>query len=375
MPFKDVTVDDLRREFVVFAQQDGANISELCRRYGISRTHGYALLARARESGLAGLDRRSRRPRSSPAQIPAELEARIVTLRQEHPDWGARKLQARLAHLGIDPPAPSTITRVLHRHALIHPPPGGPTGRVQRFERPAPNDLWQMDFLGHKPLRASRVHPLTILDDHSRFGLTLAACADQARETVWGHLERCFRRYGLPWAMLTDNAPPWGHTGLALSTMEVRLMQLGVRLLHGRPYHPQTQGKVERWHRTITRAVFGPVPYADLEQVQRAFDAFLTTYNTERPHEALGNDVPVTHFRPSDRPYPARIEPPAYDDHLAVRKVRLSGEIMLDGTRWRVSKALAGEWVGIQPTREDGVVHILYYTTLVRTLNLHLREV
>lgn len=153
MPFKEVTVNDLRREFVVFAQQDGINFSALCRRYGISRTHGYDLVERAREQGLAGMEVQSRRPTLSPRQTPPEMEAQIVALRQEHPDWGARKLRARLLALGLAPPAKSTITSVLHRHGLIHPPPDGPTGAGHRFEHHAPNDLWQMDFLGHKRMQ------------------------------------------------------------------------------------------------------------------------------------------------------------------------------------------------------------------------------
>lgn len=350
MPFKDVSVNDQRREFVLLAQQGGVNFSELCRRFGISRQHGYDLCARAMTDGIDGLDRRSRRPHTSPAQISRELEAQIVALRTEHPDWGARKIRARLIHLGIDPPAESTITQVFHRNGLMHPPPGGHTGVFRSFEREAPNELWQMDFLGHKPMKSSRVHPLTIIDDHSRYGLTIAACADESRETVWGHLLQCFERYGLPWAMLTDNGPPWGHSGFAITTMEMHLMQLGIRLIHGRPHHPQTQGKIERWHRTITRAVFGPVLYGDLLDVQTAFDAFLTVYNTERPHEALGNAVPISRFRPSERPYPSRIAPPEYDDGMPIRKVRHSGEIMFEGRRLRVSQALIGELVGIHTT-------------------------
>lgn len=369
MPFRGVTVDELRREFVVLASQDGVNFSEVCRRFGISRTHGYALVKRAEVEGLAGMDRRSRRPHTSPQQTPPEIEAEIVALRLAHPDWGARKIGARLRAGGRPSPADSTITTILHRHGLVVPSAGAARA-VHRFTHAAPNDLWQMDFLGHKPLRRNRVHPLTILDDHSRFGLTLAACANQSGETVWTHLHRCFERYGLPWAILTDNGPPWGHSGFALTTFDIRLMQLGIRLVHGRPFHPQTQGKVERWHRTITQAVFGPIPYADLAEVQQAFDRFLASYNMERPHEALDQDVPITHYQVSPRPYPHRIAPPAYGDDLDVRKVRQSGEIHYQGARYRISEALCGEWVGLQPTHIDALVEVYYYNQLIRTIHL-----
>lgn len=370
MPFKDVSVNDLRREFVQFAQQEGANISALCRRYGISRTHGYALLNQAAADGLESLDMQSRRPRTSPNQIAPELEAQIVAVRHKYPDWGARKIRAWLLAHERAAPAASTITTVLHRHQLIHPSSGDRSSASQRFEHAAPNDLWQMDFVGHKPMRTDRVHPFTIIDDHSRFGVTLAACADETIVTAWDHLVRCFERYGLPWAILCDNGTPWGHSGFGLTVFHVRLMQLGIQLLHGRPYHPQTQGKVERWHRTITSAVFGPIPFRDLEHAQVAFDAFLHSYNTDRPHEALDNDVPANRYHPSHRSMPATIDPPTYDEGSAVRKVRLSGEIHFQGYRWKVSRSLAGEWVAVQPTRIDGTFQVYYYNQRIRTLNL-----
>lgn len=370
MPFRDISVNDLRREFVEFACKDGANISELCRRYGISRTHGYNLMRRAQSDGTGQMDLQSRRPHASPNQTPPDVEAQIVALRGVHPDWGARKLGARLRALGFPSPAASTITTILHRHGLIDPPPGRSGRAPHRFTRQAPNDLWQMDFLGHKPMRSNRVHPLTIIDDHSRFGLILAACSDQSNVTVWTHLQHSFARYGLPWAILTDNGPPWGHSGFALTMFDIRLMQLGIRLLHGRPYHPQTQGKIERWHRTITSAVFSPILYPDLDHVQTAFDTFLRCYNQERPHEALDNDVPINRYQPSPRSLPDRIEPPHYDDGCAVRKIRRSGEMHYQGARYRISEALSGEWVGIQPTTTDGIVDVYYYTQRIRTIQL-----
>lgn len=370
MPFKVISVNDQRREFVLLAQQEGTNISALCRRYGISRQHGYALLRRAARDGIDAVMCQSRRPRTSPQQTSADMEEQIVQMRVEHPDWGARKIQGRLLALGGDPPAQSTITQILHRHALIRTSPGGVQGASQRFVRSEPNDLWQMDYMGHKPLHHGRVHPLSIIDDHSRFGINLTACADETLPTVWEHLERCFRQYGLPRSILTDNAAPWGHSGFALTTFDVRLIQRGVHLIHGRPYHPQTQGKVERWHRSINTAVFGPIPLRDLTHAQHAFDRFRDSYNMDRPHEALGMDVPINHYYPSPRPYLEQVVPPEYDDGLETRKVRLSGEIKMHGRRWRVSQSLAGEIVGLQPTTVDGVLDIYYYTYHLRTIDL-----
>lgn len=375
MPFKDVTVNDLRREFVTFALQDGVNMRALCKRYGISPTHGYGLVQRARAEGVDSVTIRSRRPQTSPHQTPPEIEAIIVDLRHEHPDWGARTIRAWMQQRSLAAPAASTITTILHRYGLIHPEATRQHRPIIRFERDEPNELWQMDYLGHKPMQKGRVHPLTIIDDHSRFGLTLTACANETRETVWPILMDCMERYGMPWAILSDNGAPWGNSFRALTVIDVRLIQLGIKPIHGRPIHPQTQGKVERWHSTISRVVFGPVPYRNLAAVQDAFDAFLVCYNTERPHQALDYDVPIQRYRPSTRSLPTRIEPPIYDDDVDVRKVRQAGEIHFQGLRWRISESLAGEWVALQPTMIDGEWEVYYYNHCVRIINLQDRKV
>lgn len=375
MPFKDVTVNELRREFVIFALQSGANMSALCARYGISRTHGYALKKLALEYGVDGVPTQSRRPHSSPHQTPPEIEDIIVSLRQDHPDWGARTIGNWMRNRALLAPADSTITTILHRHDLIHPQLTNQDRATSRFERAEPNDLWQMDYLGHKPMQKGRVHPLTIIDDHARFGLSLTACANETRATVWPLLMDCMDRYGMPWAILCDNGPPWGSSVKALTIIDVWLIQLGITPMHGRPIHPQTQGKIERWHRTISGAVFGPERYVDLGAVQHAFDQFLICYNTERPHQALDNDVPINRYHPSPRSRPARIEPPAYDDGLETRKVRQSGEIHDQGARWRISEALAGQWVTLQPTHTDGEVEVYYSNHRVRIINLRDRKV
>lgn len=181
----------LRREFVMLARQEGANIRELCRRYGIQPWIGYKWLNRYAVEGDAGLADRSRRPQHSPSKTPATVEAEIVALRGQHPCWGGRKLQRRLREIGVmGVPSPSAITRVLHRHGLIGDDESGKHRAFVRFEHAAPNELWQMDFKGHFATAAGRCHPLTMLDDHSRFALTVAACADERRPTGGGGDDR-----------------------------------------------------------------------------------------------------------------------------------------------------------------------------------------
>ena len=369
MPWQERSVMSERREFVGFASQEGANISALCDRYGISRKTGYKWLARAaaQEGDVAD---QSRRPRVSPNQTPAAMEERILALRAEHPAWGGRKLHHRLVAIGIPGvPAPSTITAILRRHGLLAPEP--PPRDFLRFEHPAPNDVWQMDFMGHRSLDSGRVHPWTLLDDHSRFALGLAACANEQHATVTTQLTAVFRRYGLPRAILTDNGSPWASAGRGgLTALEAWLLRYGVEPWHGRPYHPQTQGKVERFHGTVAAEVFAHRPLADLGAAQAHFDAFRTSYNLERPHEALAYAVPASRYQPSPRPFPAIVPPVAYGPDEVVRTVTVHGSIRWQGRRHFISRGLVGEPVAIRPTQEDGQWQVVYCHRQVAAIDL-----
>ena len=208
MPWYEVSIMEQRREFVELAMQEGANRRELCRRFGIHPGTGYKWLGRwAIKEELAD---RSRRPHASPTRTDGTIEAHILAVRDAHPAWGARKIARCLEREGVPCPALSTVHEILRRHGRIAEPPGGAAAQ-QRFEKPAPNLLWQMDFKGWVALaNGSRCHPLTILDDHSRYDLCLEACANEQGSTVQSRLELTFRRYGLPEAFFVDNGGPWG---------------------------------------------------------------------------------------------------------------------------------------------------------------------
>jgi transposase InsO family protein len=211
VPWSEKSIMSQRHEFVMLFEQDGVNRRELCRRFGISPTIGYRLWARYRGEGKAGLADRSRRPQRSPARTSADLEERVVAVRDEHPAWGGRKIRRRLQdldHHGV--PSASTVTAVLHRHGRIDAAASIQHQPFERFERAAPNELWQMDYKGHFATGAGRCHPLTVVDDHSRYAVGLRACGDERAGTVQAELTAIFRRYGLPDRMLTDNGAPWG---------------------------------------------------------------------------------------------------------------------------------------------------------------------
>jgi transposase InsO family protein len=369
MPWQERSVMSERQEFVAFAAQEGANISALCDTFGISRKTGYKWLART-AGGDRELADHSRRPHSSPTQTRPELEARILALRAEHPSWGGRKLHHRLRAQGVTGvPAPSTITAILRRHGLLAPEP--PPRDYLRFEHAAPNELWQRDFMGHRALEEGRGHPWTLLDDHSRFALGLAACADEQQTTVKGLLTAVFRRYGLPRAILSDNGAPWATAGRGgLTALEAWLLRYGVDPWHGAFAHPQTQGKVERFHGTIAVEVFAHRPLADLGTAQRCFDAFRHTYNLERPHEALAYAVPASRYQPSPRPFPETVPPVTYGPDEVVRTVTVHGSISWQGRRRFISRGLAGEPVALRPTREEAVWKVVYGHRQVATIDL-----
>jgi len=369
MPWKDQSLVTIRREFVTRASQEGVNMTALCRQYGISRKTGYKWVGRP-DDDVAD---RSRTPHHQPRRSAPEVEAAVVAMRERHPCWGGRKLEVKLRESGLaDVPRPRTITAILQRHGVLAPRQARPPAATQRFEHAAPHDLWQMDFMGHRPLIIpGRVHPLTILDDHSRVLLSLTACPHEQLETVWTLLKACFGRYGLPRAILTDNGPPWGTSRGGITRLEAWLRRLGVELWHGRFRHPQTQGKVERIHETISVEAFGTRTFRDLAVAQTAFDAFRLTYNLDRPHEALDYVVPMTRLAPSPRFLPDDLPRPVYAPEDAVRRVRSQGAIGFANRSWFVSRGLIGEDVAVRPTAQEGVYTVHFCHEQVGQLDLH----
>ena len=375
MPWKDATLMSTRLEFILLAQQPGTNLAALCRNFGISRKTAYKWLERHREQGNSGLQDQSRRPHASPASTHAGLEARILALNAEYPYWGARKLRALLP-LDAKLPHHSTIDAVLRRHGrtILGAPVRQEEVAPSRFEHDAPNLLWQMDFKGHFALTdtlAGRCHPLTILDDHSRFNLCLAACGNEQRSTVQAVLQATFERYGLPERMTTDNGTPWGTSGRGgLSQLEVWLIRLGIRVGHSRPHHPQTQGKDERFHRTLKLELLQRHGFNSLDACQLAFDSWRERYNTVRPHAALQQQAPVSRYRASGRAFPSVLPPLEYPSADTVRKVSDKGEISFQNQRHFIGEGLRTQLVAIRPADADDVFDVFFCHKKIRQINL-----
>ena len=359
-------MSDQREEFVRLARQPEANVSELCRRFEISRKTGYKWL------GRDGFEDRSRRPLHSPTRTDAALEAQVLDVRERHPAWGARKIAhvlKRDRHVEL---APSTVNSVLRRHGRISEQASEAATPWHRFEHAEPNALWQIDFKGHFATALQRCHALTVLDDHSRFNVVLHALGDERRASVQPVLQRAFERYGLPERINGDNGSPWGNQGRpGLTGLAVWLIRLGVRLSYSQPMHPQTNGKDERFHRTMKAEVLARYQFQDVPDAHRRLAKWRHVYNFERPHEALQMQTPASRYRPSPRAMPKQLPPMEYSPEDLVRKVQKNGWIFLLGRHIRLSKALVGQSVACRPLADsDGEFAIFFCHQKVDEISL-----
>ncbi len=376
MPWRESSVVSERLEFVRLAGEGVVPIAELCRRFGISRQTGYVWLRRYRAEGEAGLVDRSRRPRSHPDQTEEAMVELVCAVRRAHPAWGGRKIRGfllRQGHVGV--PAASTITAILRRNQLLTEPVR-PQRDLMRFEADAPNRLWQMDFKGWVRLcDGQRIHPLGILDDHSRYNLCLQAATDQQTPTVQAYLCDVFTRYGLPERMLMDNGSPWGHTtGFPWNPLTVWLTDLGIGISHIRPFHPQTQGKEERFHQTLDREVLHRRPLWDTRtQLQDAFDDFRRLYNHHRPHQALGETIaPADRYQPSPRAFPSELPPITYPPGTHIRHVGANARFSFQGHTYRAGKPFRGKPIGIRATTTTATWHVYYRHHHIKTITTNL---
>jgi transposase InsO family protein len=371
MPWREVLLMDQRKEFIRLFQQSDVNRRELCRRFQVSPKTAYKWLARATAGETGWARDQPRRPHVSPARSSAAIEAAVLEIRDTHPTWGARKIRWRLRHRQKDVPAASTVHAILARHERV-PSPAQPA-QYTRFEHPAPNDVWQMDFKGRFPLSDRQIcHPLTTVDDHSRYALCLQACTNEQSETVQQHLERTFRHYGLPNAFLVDNGVPWGTCSeVRWTKLRVWLLKLGIDVIYARPYHPQTKGKNERFHRTLKTEVLSMTTFRTMRDLQKAFDRWRHVYNTERPHQSLDYDVPANRYRPSSRSLPSKLPEPEYEEGTIVRRAsQLKANLRFGKHRWRVPEAFRGELLAIRPLAMDGRFGIFFGAHQITSIDL-----
>jgi transposase InsO family protein len=365
MPWNPQDAMQLRLEFVTLALQGNTALSQLCQRFDVSRQTGYKWIERYQAEGAAGLSDRPRRPHNSPNRTSTQMEAQVLDMRTRHPAWSAHKIGRRLRNQGVqDVPADSTINSILRRHGQISEKASADATAWTRFERSEPNELWQMDFKGHFGLLdQTRCHPLTVLDDHSRFNIVLQACRAETAQTVREHLHRAFTDYGLPQQINTDNGAPWGTPSKPgeLTELAIWLIRLGIRVSYSRPYHPQTNGKDERFHRTLKAEVLNHRTFTDPLQVQAEFDLWRDVYNLERPHNGIDMAVPSSRYHPSPRVMPGALPPIEYSSSDEVLRVGWNGKVNFRGYRLRVSSALHKLDIAARPSNINADAYDFYF--------------
>ena len=352
---------------------DGEPMAALCRQFGISRQTGYKWWARFEEDGVEALADRSRRPRSHPNETPAHIVEVIIEARARHPFWGPRKLVAWLARKKpqLKLPAPSTVGSILKRNGLVSP------RRTRRRAAPTPradqaldaNDVWATDFKGEFRTRDGKYcYPLTIQDQASRFLLRCQARNSTRADTAKPIFETAFREHGLPRVMLSDNGIPFASATFAgLTTLSVWWLELGIELARIEPGHPEQNGKLERFHRTLKNETTKP-PKGNLSAQQRAFNRFRDEFNHDRPHEALADKTPASSYTGSTRAFPDRIAAPDYDASFELRHLNARGELQLNRFRFCVSGALKHKQIALEPI-EDGLWRLHFRHQLLGAFN------
>ena len=360
MPWKTRDAMDEKCRFVLECEEPGANISELCREYGIARSTGTKILKRYKEEGFRGLEERSRKPNNSPLSTSPEIVCEIVKYREKHKNRGAEKIRYRLVKkYGESAPSVRTINRILERCGLLEKRQKPYRGKSVAFENSTraiaekSNDIWTADYKGHWQTKDKiRCEPLTIRDDYSRYLLDVAAFEYIRLEAAKERFRRCFELYGLPLLIRTDNGVPFATKAICgLSKLAVWWIKLGIQLERIPKGRPQFNGGHERMHRDIALELEAN-PAKDLQSQQKAINLWCYDFNYERPHSALKNKTPADFYKPSQRKYDSKEPEYEYPDTFELRKVDSRGYVYWKNIKRKISKALSGEYIAFEQADE-----------------------
>lgn len=364
-------MEEGRKEFIEEVIVGEKSKSEICRKYGISRVTGDKWIKRY-EQGEELRDR-SHAPFHMPSKTPVEVEDMVLEARRKHPAWGPRKLKKILEREKEGKvPATSTIADILRRNDCISEKASKASTPYKRFQKESSNEMWQADFKGHFAMKdGKRCHPLTVLDDYSRYSLCVEAKENERREGVEKSFTRLFYEYGLPEALLCDNGNPWGvsqSTGYTL--FEIWLMERGILPIHGRICHPQTQGKEERFHKTMKDELLSFTEIENMAHAQESFDTFRNSYNNQRPHEALNMGTPVEYYRTSDRKMPAKIREWGYPSGFVLRRVKATGYLTYGNQGYFLSEAFGGQTIAIRESSLANGINLYYRSFRIARINI-----
>ena len=348
MPWESRTVEDQRREFAQAAVSCG-NFSALCREFGVTRRTGLKWLNRYRE--CQPLTDRSRRPRTSPSRTPEEVELLILAVRADNPGWGARTIRDVLLAEGYQNiPCAKTVNNILNRYGCISPEESAKRKPFVRFEKEQCNQMWQADFKGEFRMEdGSYCYPLDILDDHSRFAIRVTPLSGTANAVI-PVFQGAFREFGLPDSILSDNGAQFAGFRKGYTQFERWLMDLDVLPVHGRIKHPQTQGKIERFHRSMKQELLNHTAIADIQDAREKLGRWREKYNNLRPHEALGMKRPGEVYEPSQRPYTEEIRKYEYGGQYHVIKVNSWGYVRFGKFQVYLSETMIDQHIEFRPS-------------------------
>ena len=366
MPWLEKKVEMLRKEFIDKSKEEDRNFSALCREYGISRKTGYKWVNRYQET--KSVEDKSRRPKNC-SKTDTKTEKQIMELREKRPGWGARKIQVHLVQKGYQMPSIRTVNNILKRNGYISPEASLARKPFKRFERKTNNELWQADFKGDFRMKdGNRCYPLTILDDHSRFALCIHPKTHQ-REIIHDFVE-IFRKYGLPEAILTDNGPTFAGFRNGYTQFERVLMEQNILPIHGRVYHPQTQGKIERFHRSMKEELLKYCNFQDLLEAEETFTKWKYIYNFERPHEALSDRCPAQVYSPSNREFCEKIPNFDYGSEFRLYLINNWGYLRFAKYQLYISETFRKTYVQLIPDGDNDLVLVRFHNFIIAKIDI-----
>ena len=368
MPWKDKTVEELRKEFAE-AAKNCSNFSSLCREFGITRATGYKWVKRYEND--ESLSDRSRRPNITANKTSEVIETQIIEERTAHPGWGAKKIQVSLKNKGVEMPCVKTVNNILNRYGCISKEESLRHKAFTRFEKERCNDMWQTDFKGEfKMVNGKYCFPLDIFDDHSRFVIRIKP-SESTSNLVLPTFREAFYEYGMPDSVLSDNGAQFAGFRQGYTQFEKWLMNHDVLPIHGRIKHPQTQGKIERFHRAMNQELLKHYTPKDLADAERIFNEWRNCYNNERPHEALAMKCPSDIYVPSERPYCDTVKKYEYSDQYHVIKVNNWGYVRFD--RWQIylSETMVNEHIEFRPNPNRDTFIACYRNFAIGEFDVH----
>jgi transposase InsO family protein len=371
---------NLKLELVNDRRDRFCSITDLSKKYAISRPTVYKWLMRHERLGINGLLEESRAPKHCPHRTSKAILDLVVQEKLKNRKRGPRKIRAQLKrqHPNLELPAISTLSYWLKKEGLVEE--RKKRLRVPPYSEPlrgcdAPNNVWSIDYKGQFHTKNGRIcYPLTLSDNYSRFLLKCTALPGPRYVPTREVLVSAFREYGLPDTIRSDNGTPFANKCIGgLSRLSIWFIKLGIKPERIKKGCPQENGRHERMHRTLKSDVLDPIA-KNIKDQQRLFDIFRHDYNNHRPHEALNDQTPNDYYKKSSRPYVEHPHPPEYKHDYIVRWVRQSGDIRLNGRMFFLTESLAKEYVGLKEIA-DGIWQLQYGFYILGTINLKTNKI